>query len=537
MTKKMHSAANDRHRVLLFLRRFSQLLFLSAFIFLFLNTDYSGSDELQYVVNILFRLDPFLAAVTMLAGRTIIALMLPSLAVLVLTAVLGRSFCGWFCPLGTLLDGCRHTIPTDKKGIQTLYPRLGRLLFVGVLVLAFFGFHVAGYIDPFSILVRGLAQTVYPAFHGLTQNFFSFTYDSAPDVMNAVTEPIYSWMKDYILPAERKFFELVYLSFSILLLIFFFETLQKRFFCRNICPLGAMLGIVSSKALIKTRGGDETCGKCRICAKLCRMGAIDTTRAIDMSSCNLCIECAVKCPRKIISFAMKTAVKSKQTSLGRRSFLAVFVTGVVVPAVKGADVFAGKDDPLLIRPPGALAEKQFLGRCVRCAECLQVCIGNALQPSLLEGGLDGIFSPKLVARTGYCEFNCTLCGQVCPTGAIRELTQQEKHVLKIGNAWFDKNRCLPWAKGVPCMVCEEHCPTPEKAIRFHSAETMNTEGEVVAVKQPYVIDDLCIGCGICEFKCPLPGKSAVLVTSANEDRDPRKKLPDPATDPTASPYG
>ncbi len=537
MTKKTQSPANPRHRALLFLRRFSQLLFVGTFVFLFINTDYSGSDELKYAVNILFRLDPFLTAVTMLAGRTIIALMLPSLVVLGLAVILGRSFCGWFCPLGTLLDGCRHVVSTDKKGIQTLYPRLGRLLFFSALILAFFGFHVAGYIDPFSILVRGLGQTVYPAFHGFTQNFFTFTYNSAPDFINEVTEPIYSWMKDFILPAERKYFELVYLSFSILLLIFSFEIMQKRFFCRNICPLGAMLGMVSSRALVKARGGDEACGKCRICAGLCRMGAIDNTRAIDMSACNLCIECAVKCPRKIISFGTTKVAKRQQTSLGRRRFLAVLLAGVVVPAAKGADVFTRKDDPLLIRPPGALSEEQFLGRCVRCAECLQVCIGNALQPSLLEGGLDGIFTPKLVARSGYCEFNCTLCGQVCPTGAIRELPRQEKQMLKIGNAWFDKNRCLPWAKGIPCMVCEEHCPTPEKAIRFHSTETVNADGKWLTVKQPYVIDDLCIGCGICEFKCPLPGNSAVRVTNANEDRDPEKKLPDPAIAPAAAPYG
>jgi polyferredoxin len=533
----MEPLSKSRHRIFLLIRRFSQLLFLGTFVFLFLNTDYSGSDELEYVVNILFRLDPFLAAVTMLAGRTIIALMLPSLVVLLLTVILGRSFCGWFCPLGTLLDGFRYVTPTDKKGIQTLYPRLGRILLFTTLILALLGFHIAGYLDPFSILVRGLAQTVYPAFHGLTQNFFSFTYSSAPDFINAVTEPIYSLMKDYILPAERKFFELVYLSFAVLLLVFILEIMQKRFFCRNICPLGAMLGMLSCRSLIKTQGGDETCGKCRVCAKLCRMGAIDSSRAIDMSNCNLCIECAVKCPRQIISFGTTRVAQSQPTHLGRRRFLTVLAAGVVLPAVKGADVLARKENPLLIRPPGALGEKEFLGRCVRCAECLQVCIGNALQPTLLEGGIDGLFTPKLVARSGYCEFNCTLCGQVCPTGAIRKLSQDEKHVLKIGNAWFDKDRCLPWAKGVPCMVCEEHCPTPQKAIRFQSAKTVNTDGELVFVKQPYIIDDLCIGCGICEFKCPLPGRSAVLVTSANEDRDPRKKLPDPATVSAANPYG
>lgn len=531
---KKANDSNSRYLAHMYWRRFSQLLFLAIFLFLFIRTDYSGSDQLEYIVNIIFRLDPFLAAATMLAVRAVIALMLPALLVIILALLLGRSFCGWFCPMGTLLDGCRYIVPTDHMGRNTLYPRLGRLLFWATLLLAFLGFHSAGYLDPFSILVRGLAQTVYPAFHAAVQSFFSFTYSSAPDAVNAVSEPVYGWLRETVLPAERKYFELVYLSFFILVLVLGLEMVQKRFFCRNICPLGAMLGMVSRHGLMRTRGGSDLCGKCRICASLCRMGAIDSNRAVNMARCNLCMECGVKCPRQIISFGFGRKGRLPQRAgLSRRHFLAILAAGIALPAVKSANVLAKKDNPLLIRPPGALPEKEFRGRCVRCAECLQVCIGNALQPSLFEGGIDGIFTPKLVARSGYCEFNCTLCGQACPTGAISRLTLAEKHRTKIGNAYFDKNRCLPHAKGIPCMVCEEHCPTPEKAIRFRETEVLGHTGEPVVVKQPYIIDELCIGCGICEFKCPLPGRSAVLVTSANEQRDPNKQLPSPIF----SPYG
>ncbi len=524
-----HRTAASRYRLYFYGRRISQLIFLALFLFLFLRTDYTGTDQLEYIVNIIFRLDPFLATVTMLAAKTVIALMLPALLVLALALVAGRSFCGWFCPLGTLLDGCRHALPTDRGGSVTLYPRLGRLLLLAALLLAFFGFHIAGYLDPFSILVRGLAQSVYPAVHGGIEGFFTFTYNQAPAFVNAVTEPIYGWLRHEVLPAERKFFELVYLSSFILLLVLLLEVVQKRFYCRNICPLGAMIGILSRRGLFRTRGGSEICGKCRICSSVCRMGAIDEERGVDMARCNLCIECAVKCPRGVISFGFGGAgPQPAHAGFSRRHFLGVLAAGIVLPAVKGADVLAKKDDPLLIRPPGALPEKEFLGRCVRCAECMQVCIGNALQPALLEGGFDAIFTPKLVARTGYCEFNCTLCGQACPTGAIRQLSLAEKHKTVIGNAWFERDRCLPYAKAIPCMVCEEHCPTPEKAIRFAEVSMVAPAGNEVVIKQPYVVDDLCIGCGICETKCPLPGRSAVLVTSANEDRDPAKKLPDPS---------
>lgn len=508
------------------IRRFSQIIFLTLFVFLFLRTDYTGSDTLEYVVNIIFRIDPFLAAVTMLAGRTFIALMLPAVFVLGLSLVLGRAFCGWVCPLGTLLDGSRHVVPTDRRGTVTLYPRLGRILLFSGLFLALCGFHVAGYMDPFSILVRGLATAIYPAFHGVTETFFTFTYNSAPPVVNAVIEPVYQWLKDFVLPVERKYFELAWLSFFMLFGVLGLEILQKRFFCRNICPVGALLGLVSGRGLMKGNGGNAKCRKCRVCASLCRMGAIDQDRTIQMSRCNLCLECVPQCPRQIISFSYSIQQPVRvEVGLTRRQFLGVAAAGVLLPAVRQVQGLERWDDPLLIRPPGSIEERGFRGRCVRCGECIQVCIGNALQPGFLEGGIDAVFTPKLVARTGYCEFNCTLCGQVCPTGAIENIGLDRKHTLKIGHAWFDRNICLPYAKNIPCMVCEEHCPTPEKAIQFREVEVIGSDGNVKKMKQPYVVDELCIGCGICEYKCPLPGRAAIVVTNAGEHRNPKKVLP------------
>jgi len=237
------------------------------------------------------------------------------------------------------------------------------------------------------------------------------------------------------------------------------------------------------------------------------------------------MECQEKCPRSVIFFGYsKPQERVAEVSLSRRQFVGALAGGAIMPIFAGVRPLRKNSDPLLIRPPGALAEREFLARCVRCGECMQVCIGNALHPTFLQAGFEGMFSPLLVGRSGYCEFNCTLCGQVCPTGAIRHLDLSEKHTLKIGNAYFDKNRCLPFAKGIPCIVCEEHCPTPQKAIAFREAMVINEAGEQVEVKQPYIIDKLCIGCGICENKCPLPGPSAVLVTSEGEVRNPENTM-------------
>ncbi len=132
-----------------------------------------------------------------------------------------------------------------------------------------------------------------------------------------------------------------------------------------------------------------------------------------------------------------------------------------------------------------------------------------------------MFTPRLIPRLGYCEFSCTLCGQVCPTGAIRKLSIPEKEAFVIGTAIFDKGRCLPFADQSPCIVCEEHCPTHDKAIKFKEVTVTNREGNTVHLMQPYVIPELCIGCGICENKCPLPGHSAIRVftTSISSDEN------------------
>lgn len=510
---------------LIIVRRIAQLLFLAVFLLLFIKTDYNGSDRIDAAVNILFRLDPFLAVSVIFAAKTLVALFLPALAVVLVTFFLGRVFCGWFCPMGTLLDLCQKIMPASNTKKSTYFPQLSLFILVFTLISAAFGFALAGYFDPFSILVRGLAQAVYPAYNNLTVGFFTFTYRELPEFVNAVTEPVYSFLRASVLPSSQKFFQLASLSLFMLLGVLLLEMVQRRFFCRNLCPLGAMLGLIGRRGTFAGSGGNEDCRACRICSSNCRMGAINDDRKINMESCTLCYECVEKCPRQIIDFGFSpVSKKSTQLSLSRRKFLGAALIGFLLPSVKGVAVQAKNPDPLLIRPPGALSEREFLHRCVRCAECIQVCLGNALQPAFFHAGLDGMFSPMLVARSGYCEFNCTLCGQVCPTGAIRQLTGEEKHRWKIGHAWFDKNICLPYAKATSCMVCEEHCPTPDKAIRFKEVVMVGEDGQAITIRQPYVVDALCIGCGICETKCPLPGRSAIFVTSAGEHRHPDNAL-------------
>lgn len=208
--------------------------------------------------------------------------------------------------------------------------------------------------------------------------------------------------------------------------------------------------------------------------------------------------------------------------LGRRSLLVAGSAGVGSALLVRSSAMgeAHTFNPGLIRPPGSVAEAEFLAKCIRCGACMKACPTNAVQPVFTEGGIAGLWTPVLKMKLGYCDYECNLCSQVCPTHAIQEISLEEKQKIRIGTAYFDRNRCLPWASARTCIVCEEHCPTPKKAIWFQEIEVMKPNGELTTVKQPYVNLELCIGCGICQNKCPIADQRGVYVTSVGETRNP-----------------
>ncbi|MEE8576251.1 MAG: 4Fe-4S dicluster domain-containing protein, partial [candidate division Zixibacteria bacterium] len=210
----------------------------------------------------------------------------------------------------------------------------------------------------------------------------------------------------------------------------------------------------------------------------------------------------------------------------RRKVSASVIGGLaMVPLFRSGDAFQVNSSALLIRPPGSAIEPEFMSRCIRCGQCMRVCPNNALHPTMLESGLEGVWTPYLIAKIGYCEPTCTLCGQVCPTGAIMPLSLKEKvgdestPPNRIGTAFIDRGRCLPWAMGVPCIVCEEWCPTSPKAIFFREEISSDRKGNETKLKRPYVEPAECTGCGACEYACPVRDKPAIYITSVGESRN------------------
>ncbi len=495
-------------------RRFSQVLFLLTFLVLFRLTDYSGQDTIPYAVNIFFRMDPLVAAAVTLATKTWIYLMWPALVVVGLTLVFGRVFCGWLCPLGTLIDGITGWIPKSGRGWVMPWVKYA-LLFI-LLISAAFGVQLLGYLDPFSLLVRGMVFAVDPALRFLASSLFDTIYATAPLWLSDITEWVYAVLKSVVLPYQQGFFYLSLLSFSILIFIFCLEWFGKRTWCRNLCPLGALLGLISKVAWMK-RLPVKGCAHCGKCSTDCRMDLFDAKNRFKPEECTLCMDCLEYCPDNLATFTFSRPFKYRiSMDLTRRQVLAAGFAGMALPVLMKTDAVSKESDGKIIRPPGALPELDFSAVCVRCGECMKVCINNALQPLFLERGLEKMFTPALVPRIGYCEYNCTLCSQVCPTGAIERLDRKQKHVFVMGSAFFDKNRCFVYADKKECIVCEEHCPTHDKAIKFNKSLVLDNTGQKRQLYEPYVVEALCVGCGICEYVCPVQGEAAIRVVGKTQ---------------------
>lgn len=507
------------------LRRISQGVFLLFFLFLFIQTESKGNDELGYPVKFFLDFDPLIFVTTLLSAHAVAKAFYLSLTLVVATLVLGRVFCGWVCPLGTvnnMIGALKKRRPHAK--IRDWY-RVKYYILIFLLASSLLTLQFVGIMDPLSLLIRSLSISVYPFVDYGVRSFFDAIYDL--NIKGAVdaSEAVYSFLKKNLLSFDQPLYNQNIFIGGIFITVLGLNLVEKRFWCRYLCPLGALLGILSRYSLLK-RSVSEGCTSCGACNADCQGSAApDQKEAWRNTECFYCLNCDDICPSNAVAFGFSKG-RSPSMDLGRRRVLMSMILGMTsVPLIRSNPLSKPLySNPALLRPPGSLEEKEFLKRCVKCGECMKVCITNGLQPTLFEAGLEGIWSPVLVPRIGYCEYRCTLCGQVCPTGAIKKVDLREKAKIRIGLAMIDKGRCLPYAHSTACIVCEEVCPTPKKAIWFEKARAKDREGRERELKQPRVDLELCIGCGICETKCPVIDRPAISVSSVGESRSKENQL-------------
>ncbi len=465
--------------------------------------------------DLFLRMDPLVLAGTLISGRVFISLLLPAATVAALTLVLGRFFCSMICPLGTSIDITDRALKKARRFFPGRIQSLHRLSYVKYVVLAFIlGSGVAGFslvllFSPSSIATRFYGLFVYPV--------IARGIDLGLPALRDISGRFGVTLLEYASISTPAFY-LQGFTITIALMIFAAGVLSPRFWCRYLCPAGAMLAVLSLRPFRK-RTVSDACNDCGACRKVCPMDAIaeEDPRRSASTECIACEACARACPAGAVKFSMNVQGQSGGAAHFSTHRRALFVSGVtgflaglavlILPGwIRTGKAGASGFPSSSIRPPGAVPEKDFLARCIRCGECMKACPTNTLQPTGISEGLAGFFSPSVNPVIGPCETTCARCGHVCPTGAVRTLSPEEKIWARIGSASVVKETCIAWEKGMRCLVCYEVCPFG--AIRLeYAAES--------PVPVPFVDEKHCNGCGLCEFSCPVEGVRAILVSSRN----------------------
>ena len=495
-------------------RRISQVFFFSLFLFFVFVTDLRYLKG--YPVSLFLELDPLVSFATAITTHTVYMGLLWSLLLVFPTLLFGRIFCNWICPYGILhhfigwLMGKRRAEERERieaNRYKKLYS-LKYVILIGMIAAAICGSLQIGWLDPICLFHRSMTVAILP----MLNLFF----------------PSSVYVRQY-------FHAGAWVIGFLLVFLVGMNVVIPRFFCRVLCPLGAFLGTLSMAALWRIDRDPHKCVDCDLCLKSCE-GASDPHTQLRKSECFVCFNCIEDCPEDAISFKFMPPLQREITAPvvpGRRAFLGTLL-GLTFFAFGRASGASDRNyNKKVIRPPGSVEEKAFLERCIKCDQCIRTCPTNVLQPALMESGLEGIWTPILNMKLGYCEVNCTLCGQVCPTGAIQRITIEEKTGLgpfaaegpiRLGTAFFDHGRCLPWSMETPCVVCEEVCPVSPKAIYSREVTITKRDGNPITLRRPYVDPALCIGCGICEHECPVTDEAAIRVTAVGETRSRDRRL-------------
>ncbi len=541
-------------RTLVWVRRAVQIGCFALFMFLLFETTFRGTfggdsdDPIRMALPVegFLLADPFIAALTFLSTHTIYRGLAWSIGILALTVIFGRVFCGWICPFGTLHHFFGWIFPSryvkGSKRVEankTHWWQAGKYyIMFASLAAALAGSVVGAMLDPIVIAVRSIGLGVLPALQYFGLRASSTVADTNVRALQVASDGAQDWLALNVWTSTQFYFHQTWFIVFLLAAILFMNRFVPRFWCRALCPLGAFLGVFARFSLFGMEKDHAKCTDCNLCLVHCQ-GADSPQGGVKhrQDECHMCLNCETACPEDVIKFRFLPNRKGTVTKpdLQRRTVIATAgAAAIAVPGMRVANWPDRHYNEKVIRPPGAVEEREFLERCIRCAECMKVCPNNALHPAFFEAGLEGLWTPILIPRIGYCEFSCVLCGDVCPTGAIQKIDEKQKmgidqKPLSIGTAMYDQGRCLPWSMAVPCIVCEEFCPTSPKAIWAEEIDVPKRDDKpgmdgahpemlMVHVQRPHVDPSLCIGCGACEKVCPIVDKPAVYVTNAGETR-------------------
>ena len=433
------------------------------------------------------------------------------IAVIALTLVCGRVYCSMLCPLGVLMDlsawlakrtGRKRKLP-HRPG--RTWMRVLALLICAAGLLAGTALPLA-FLDPYSVFGKIVSTTLRPVL-GWMNHLVAATH-----LINPVDVSPVSWISAGV-------------ALGLLAMVVTSAVFRGRLWCNTVCPVGAVLGFFSKHALFRLQIDAGACVGCSLCERVCPAQCIDfRNHKIDHSRCVMCLDCVTSCKRNGISLQRRPLAKTGSVlpeppepvpplpATSRRLFLASAIT---IPAVALAEGGHGRGgghgeacrgglnqlNKRAVLPPGARSLAHFQSHCTACQLCVANCPDQVLRPSITQHGLAGFLQPFQDFEVSFCSYNCSNCSQICPTGAIQPISIDDRRTIRTGIAEFFRGRCIVKTEGTSCGACSEHCPT--QAVHMVPWK----DGLTI----PEVDPDLCIGCGGCEFICPVRPHKAIVV--------------------------
>ncbi len=444
-------------------------------------------------VSLFLRIDPLVMTVVCGGMRMAVTITLLAVITFIISVLLGRVFCGWVCPLGTLFDAYGWLLRRLRVPFQGPSPRWYTfkyyLLFIILIFALFGGVSPLMGLDPIVLLTRLAATTVNPFLRNSNELFW--TVSEAPGYYGFFFDGATLFLFISIMVATTKL---------------------SRIWCRTTCPLGAYLGVISRHSVLRRE--TSGCIHCNICAVHCPTGAINFTNetVYNESECIKCFLCSEECPVDANFFTYKSPIPAFSPSqhpvtLGRRSIFSAGVAAIVAAPFlfrSGGTTTASKK---LLRPPMSREERDFLASCIRCTECVKSCPTGILKSAGFEFGIRALWSPIMVPTEGLCQEGCNACAEVCPTDAIMKYPIGEKYSYKAGTAVFNSSKCISYTENKYCNECVKACPTdaigvisgwvPPSGI---GSDVPAPEGKKVT-RPDHIIYERCVGCGACEYEC------------------------------------
>ena len=462
------------------------------------------------------------------------------IVVLVLTLLFGRVYCSYICPLGIFQDVINwfsvKIRSMGKKKFRFRFAPQKKWLRYSILVIVFLSLFTGS-----QLLFNTLEP--YSSFGRIVSNFFRPFYLMGNNLLVKVFESFgsYALYPVTIVKADPLSLIVPALTFAI---IVWLSAWKGRLFCNTICPGGTALGLISKISLFKIRINTSSCNRCGKCMFVCKSQCIQIkTREVDFSRCVGCGNCLKACDKNAISYALAPAhkpveAKQEKTDVSKRNFM--LHSALLITAYSGVSSVKSYAQPLIqysnnrrirrrtrhyksgmdalhaagqgkgqmehfalrpVTPPGSQNIRHFSGACTACHLCVSACPTKVLQPSFLEYGFSGMMKPYMDFDTSFCNYECTRCSQVCPTGAILPLTKEKKLTTQTGVVRFEKRNCVVYIDETSCGSCSEHCPT--KAVRM-----VPYKGTLTI---PETTPEICIGCGACEYACPSTPYKAIVV--------------------------